>query len=60
MKRKISIGQAFSLAGTALLSAGLILNGLEVLSNTAFRAVVFTGIVIELIALILILKRKEF
>ena len=60
MKRKISAGQFISLIGTFLLCAGLVLNGFEIVPITVFRLIVAAGIIVQIIALIFILKRKEF
>ena len=59
MKRKISVGQLVSMIGTLILCIGLLCNGFELVSNTVFRLIVLAGIIVQVIALILILSRKE-
>ncbi|MBR0026799.1 MAG: hypothetical protein IJP37_06540 [Clostridia bacterium] len=59
MKRKISVGQLVSMIGTLILCIGLLCNGFELVSNTVFRLIVLAGIIIQVIAFILILSRKE-
>ena len=55
-----SVGRIFSFIGTLILCVGLICNGLEIISNSVFRLIVLVGIIVHLIALGIILKRKEF
>ena len=59
MKQKRSIGRLVSSIGTLILSVGLICNGFEIISNSVFRLIVLVGIIVHLIALGIILKRKE-
>ncbi|MBQ3108530.1 MAG: hypothetical protein IJC67_02850 [Clostridia bacterium] len=59
MKRKISVGQLVSMIGTLILCIGLLCNGFELVSNTVFRLIVLAGIIVQVIAFILILSRKE-
>lgn len=58
--KKISIGRLISLIGILVLSIGLICNAFEIVSITAFRIIVLIGIIAEVVALIIILKRSEF
>jgi len=58
MKR--SLGKYVSVMGTLILCVGLICNGFEIISNSVFRLIVLVGIIVHLIALGIILKRKEF
>ena len=60
MKRKISAGRLLSIIGTLILCAGLICSGFELVSDTVFRGIVGVGAAIHVLALICILKRKEF
>lgn len=60
MKRKVSIGQLISIIGTLIICVGLFCNGFELVSNTMFRIIVLVGIIAQAIALVFILKRKEF
>ena len=57
--KKMSAGRLISIIGILILSIGLICNAFEFMSITAFRGIVFAGIVIEVIALIFILKKSE-
>ena len=57
MKR--SLGKYVSVMGTLILCVGLICNGFEMISNGVFRLIVLVGIIVHLIALGIILKRKE-
>ena len=59
MKQKRSLGRLVSSIGTLILSVGLICNGFEIISNSVFRLIVLVGIIVHLIALGIILKRKE-
>ena len=58
--RRIGIGRLTSLIGILVLSIGLICNAFEIVSITAFRIIVLAGIIAEVAALILILKKNEF
>ena len=58
--KKIGISRLISLIGILVLSIGLICNGFEFVSITAFRIIVLIGIILEVVALIFILKRSEF
>ena len=58
--KKISIGRLISLIGTLVLSIGLICNAFEIVSITAFLIIVLVGIIMEVVALIFILKKSEF
>ena len=58
MKR--SLGKYVSVMGTLILCVGLICNGFEMISNGVFRLIVLAGIIVNLIAFGIILKRKEF
>lgn len=58
--KKTSIGRLISLVGILVLSIGLICNAFEFISITAFRIIVLVGIITEVAALILILKKSEF
>jgi len=58
--RRIGIGRLISLIGILVLSIGLICNAFEIVSITAFRIIVLAGIIAEVAALILILKKNEF
>ena len=59
MKRKISIGQFISLIGTGIAGIGLLLNGFEICSNTVFRIIILTALILQIISIIIILTRKE-
>ena len=59
MKSKWSMGRIISVIGTLILCVGLICNGFEMISNGVFRLIVLVGIIVHLIALGIILKRKE-
>ena len=58
--KKISIGRLIGLIGILVLSIGLICNAFEFVSITAFRIIVLVGIIMEVLALIFILKKNEF
>ncbi|MBQ3140820.1 MAG: hypothetical protein IJC25_02525 [Clostridia bacterium] len=58
--KNVSIGRLISLLGILILSVGLICSGFELVSVTVFRIIVLVGIVTQAIALIVILKKKEF
>lgn len=58
--KNISIGRLISSIGILVLSIGLICNGFEFISITAFRIIVLIGIVFQAIALGFILKKSEF
>ena len=58
--KKIGIGRLSSLIGILVLSIGLICNAFEFVSITAFRIIVLVGIIMEVVALIFILKKSEF
>ena len=60
MKGKWSVGRVISVIGILVLCAGLLCNSFELISNVAFRVIVLVGIIIDLIALCIILKREEF
>lgn len=60
MKRKVGIGQLISIIGTLIICVGLFCNGLEIVSNMLFRIIVLVGIIAQVIAIVFILKRKEF
>ena len=58
--KNVRIGRLISLLGILILSVGLICSGFELVSVTVFRIIVLVGIVTQAIALIVILKKKEF
>ena len=58
--KKISIGRLISLIGILVMSIGLICNAFELISIVAFRIIVLVGIIMEVVALIFILKKSEF
>ena len=58
--KKISISRLISLVGILVLSIGLICNAFEFVSITAFRIIVLVGIILEVVALVFILKKSEF
>lgn len=60
MKIKRSLGQLLSSIGTLVLCVGLICNGVEIISISVFRLIVLIGIIVHLMALGIILARKEF
>ena len=60
MKRKYSVGRIVSIIGILILCMGLLCNGFELISITMFRIIVLIGIIVNMIALYIILKRKEF
>ena len=60
MKSKWSLGRIVSVVGILILGVGLLCNSFELISTTVFRIVVLVGIVVNLIALCIILKREEF
>ena len=60
MKRKYSVGRIVSIIGILILCVGLLCNGFELISITMFRIIVLIGIIVNMIALYIILKRKEF
>ena len=60
MKRKYSVGRIVSIIGILILCMGLLLNGFELISNTIFRVIVLVGIIVNLVALCIILKKEEF
>ena len=60
MKRKYSVGRIVSIIGILILCVGLLCNSFELISTAVFRAVVLVGIIVNLIALCIILKRDEF
>ena len=59
MKRKIRIGQLISAIGSFLTGIGLILNGFELVPVPVFRVIVLAGVLLQAVALIVILTRKE-
>ena len=60
MKRKCSVGRIVSIIGILILCMGLLCNSFELISTAVFRVVVLVGIIVNLIALCIILKRDEF
>lgn len=60
MKRKVSIGQLISIIGTLILCAGLFCNGFSLISVSVFRIIIAIGIMAQVVALLLILKKNEF
>jgi hypothetical protein len=60
MKRRWSVGRIVSVIGILILCMGLLLNGFELISNTIFRVIVLVGIIVNLVALCIILKKEEF
>ncbi len=58
--KKISIGRLISFIGILVLSIGLICNAFEFVPIPAFRIIVLVGIIMEVVALIFILKKSEF
>ena len=60
MKRKYSVGRIVSIIGILILCVGLLCNGFELISITMFRIIVLIGIIVNMIALYIILKKKEF
>lgn len=60
MKRRWSVGRIVSVIGILILCVGLLCNSFELISTAVFRVVVLVGIVVNLIALCIILKREEF
>ncbi len=58
--KKISIGRLIGIIGILVLSIGLISNAFEFISITVFRIIVLVCIIIEVVALVLILKKNEF
>ena len=60
MKSKWSMGRIVSIIGILILCVGLLCNSFELISTAVFRVVVLVGIIVNLIALCIILKRDEF
>jgi hypothetical protein len=60
MKSKCSAGRIVSVVGILILCVGLLCNSFELISTAVFRVVVLVGIIVNLIALCIILKRDEF
>lgn len=60
MKSKWSMGRIISVIGILILGVGLLCHSFELISIAVFRAVVLVGIIVNLIALCIILKREEF
>ena len=60
MKSKWSMGRIVTVIGILILCVGLLCNSFELISTAVFRVVVLVGIVVNLIALCIILKREEF
>ena len=60
MKRKCSVGRIVSIIGILILCVGLLCNSFELISTAVFRVVVLVGIIVNLIAFCIILKRDEF
>ena len=60
MKKRWSVGRIVSVIGMLILCIGLLLNGFELISNTIFRVIVLVGIIVNLVALCIILKKEEF
>ena len=60
MKGKCSAGRIISVVGMLILCIGLLCNSFDLISVTMFRFIVLVGIIVNLIALYVILKRKEF
>ena len=60
MKSKCSAGRIVSVVGRLILCVGLLCNSFELISTAVFRVVVLVGIIVNLIALCIILKRDEF
>jgi hypothetical protein len=60
MKKRWSVGRIVSVIGILILCMGLLLNGFELISNTIFRVIVLVGIIVNLVALCIILKKEEF
>lgn len=58
--KNISTGRLISFIGILILSIGLICNGFELVSITVFRIIVLVGIIMQVIALVFILKKNEF
>ena len=60
MKRRYGVGRIVSIIGILILCVGLLCNSFELISTAVFRVVVLVGIIVNLIALCIILKRDEF
>lgn len=60
MKQKMSMGQWISLIGTLILCIGLLFNGFELISPSAFRLIVLLGVIVHGAALAVILKQHQF
>ena len=58
--KRLSIGRIISFIGILILAIGLIFNSFELISLTAFRIIVLVGIITQIVALILILTKKEY
>ena len=58
--KNLSIGRIICSIGILILSIGLICNGFEFVSITAFRIIVLIGIITEVVALVFILKKSEY
>ena len=58
--KKLSIGRIISFIGILILAIGLICNSFELISLAAFRIIVLAGIITQMVALILILTKKEY
>ena len=56
----MSIGRLISLIGILVLSIGLVCNAFGFVSIAGFRIIVLVGIITEVLALILILKKSEY
>ncbi len=60
MKKKLSLARIISSIGILILCAGLICNAFELINVFIFRITTLIGIIIQIIALIVAFKRKEF
>ncbi len=60
MKKKLSLARTISSIGILVLCAGLICNAFELINVFIFRITTLIGIIIQIIALIIAFKRKEF
>ncbi len=60
MKKELSLAQIISSIGILVLCVGLFCNAFELINVFIFRIITLIGIIIQIIALIIAFKRKEF
>lgn len=58
--KKLSLARIMSFISILVICAGLIFNAFELINTFIFRITTLIGIIIQIIAIIVAFKRKEF